>query len=218
MTKKNWISEINLKKGILVGIGGGTGSGKTLIAKNIFQNLGSEEAVIIQQDSYYKDLSDIPFYERDKRNFDHPDAWDWNLLSVHIRQLLNGESIGQPVYDFKKHCRSGETVRVGPHKIIVIEGILVLHDYELRKNMDIKVYVETPDDIRLIRRVRRDIHERGRSVDSVFHQYENSVRPMHLRFVEPSKQFADIIIPEGGMNVVAVDLLKTKIASLIANS
>jgi len=204
-----------LKKGILVGIGGGTGSGKTLIAKNIFQDLGSEEAVIIQQDSYYRDLSDIPFYERDKRNFDHPGAWDWELLSRHIEQLLNGGMIEQPVYDFKEHCRSGESVQVGPHKIIIIEGILVLHDPELRRNMDIKVYVETPDDIRLIRRVRRDIRDRGRTIDSIFHQYENSVRPMHLQFVEPSKQFADVIIPEGGLNAVAVDLLKTKIASLI---
>jgi len=203
------------KAGILIGIGGGTGSGKTLIAHKIIESLASDEAVIIQQDSYYKDLSEIPLYERDKHNFDHPDAWDWTLLKEQVEQLLSGKTIAQPVYDFKAHNRRKETNIIGPHKIIILEGILILHDPGLRGLMDIKAFVETPDDIRLIRRVNRDIKERGRTLASVFHQYQHSVRPMHLQFVEPSKQFADIIVPEGGMNFVAVDLLKTKIASLL---
>jgi len=209
------MNESGEKAGILIGIGGGTGSGKTLIARKIIESLDSAEAVIIQQDSYYKDLSDIPLYERDKHNFDHPEAWDWPLLIEQVNQLLAGKTIAQPVYDFKTHSRSKETKLIGPHKIIILEGILILHNADLRRAMDIKVFVETPDDIRLIRRVKRDIRERGRTVESVFHQYQHSVRPMHLQFVETTKQFADIIVPEGGMNFVAVDLLKTKIASLL---
>ena len=207
-----------MKKGILIGIAGGTGSGKTLIANNIYDSLGSDLVTIIQQDSYYKDWANIPKYERDKRNFDHPDAWDWKLLRQHIHQLLAGKSVVQPLYNYKTHSRTDKNRSIGPHLIIVLEGILVLHDPELRELMDIKVFVETPDDIRLIRRVRRDIEERGRDMHSVFYQYENSVRPMHMQFVEPSKQYAHIIIPEGGLNIVAVDLLKTKIQSLIEES
>ncbi len=203
------------KKGLLIGIGGGTGSGKTLIAQKILEDLGSDEAVIIQQDSYYKDLSQIPLYERDKHNFDHPDAWEWSLLRKQISQLINGRSIKHPIYDFRTHTRTNRTVTIGPHKIVILEGILILHDVALREMMDIKVFVDTPDDIRLIRRAQRDMRERGRTIESVFHQYQHSVRPMHLQFVEPSKQYADIIVPEGGMNVVAVDLLKTKITSML---
>ena len=208
-------NNLHNKKEIFIGIGGGTGSGKTLIAQKIIEDLGPDDAVIIQQDSYYKDLSEIPKYDRDKRNFDHPEAWDWKVLKQNILDLLDEKVVEQPIYDFTTHTRSEQTKIIAPRKIIVLEGILILHDPDLRELMDVKVYVETPDDIRLIRRVKRDIKERGRTVDSVFYQYQHSVRPMHLDFVEPTKQFADIIIPEGGMNLVAVDLLKTKIASLL---
>ena len=204
-----------MKKGILIGMGGGTGSGKTLVAQNIYDSLGSDMTIIIQQDSYYKDWSDIPLYERNKRNFDHPDAWEWSLLRKHIRKLLAGETIQQPIYDYITHSRTNKTRAIGPHLIVILEGLLVLHDPDLREMMDIKVFVDTPADIRLMRRVRQDIEERGRDMESVFYQYEYSVRPMHLQFVEPSKQYAHIIIPQGGMNLVAVDLLKTKIEALI---
>ena len=204
-----------MKKGILIGMGGGTGSGKTLVAQNIYDSLGSDLTIIIQQDSYYKDWSEIPIYERNKRNFDHPDAWDWSLLREHTLRLLAGDTIQQPIYDYITHSKTNQARTIGPHLIIILEGILVLHDPELREIMDIKVFVDTPPDIRLMRRVRRDIEERGRDMKSVFYQYEYSVRPMHLQFVEPSKQYAHIIIPEGGMNLVAVDLLKTKIEALI---
>jgi len=160
-------------------------------------------------------LSELPMYERGKRNFDHPDAFDTELLHLQTKQLVEGRAIEQPIYDFKKHSRTTLTTRIEPKPLIILEGILVLHDPLLRDMMDIKVFVDTPSDIRLIRRVKRDIAERGRELESVFHQYENSVRPMHIQFVEPSKEFADIIIPEGGMNTVAVDMLSTKIKAML---
>ncbi len=171
--------------------------------------------MIIEQDAYYKDLSHLPPEERARRNFDHPDAIDQDLLVQHIQDLLAGKSIEQPIYDFATHTRKPETRRIGEHNIIILEGILILDSPRLRDLMDIKVYVDTDSDIRLIRRLRRDVSERGRTVESVLDQYEKSVRPMHLQFVEPSKRYADIIIPEGGRNVVAIDLLKTKIQSLL---
>lgn len=204
-----------MKERILVGIAGGTGSGKSLVARKIYENIGSEKIVLIQQDSYYKDLSELPMYERGKRNFDHPEAFDGELIRRQIRQLLSGRAIEQPIYDFANHYRTTRTVRIYPRRIIVLEGILILNDPELRKIMDIKVFVDTPPDIRLMRRVERDLKERSRDLDSVFYQYENSVRPMHIQFVEPSKEFADIIIPEGGMNLVAVDMLKTSIEAMV---
>ncbi len=200
---------------ILIGIAGGSGSGKTLVTHRVFSELGSEQVTVIQQDSYYKELSHLTFEERKKQNFDHPDSFDTPLLIQHLKALLAGKTIEIPIYDFKSHSRRPETKRIGGHIIIVLEGILILHSPELRELMDIKVYVDTADDIRLIRRIRRDVKERGRSLESILDQYENSVRPMHLQFIEPSKRYADIIIPEGGYNLVAIDLLKTKIKSLL---
>ncbi len=203
------------EKGILIGIAGGTGSGKTLVANNIYNELGSDRVVILCQDSYYKDLSHLSPEERNAQNFDHPDAIDSELLIEQIKTLLQGKSIQQPIYDFVTHTRKKETKTIGPHTIIVLEGILILDNPDLRDLMDIKIYVDTDPDIRFIRRLRRDILERGRSLESVIQQYEESVRPMHLQFVEPSKRFADIIIPEGGYNRVAIDLIKTKIEALL---
>jgi len=203
------------KKGILIGIAGGSGSGKTLVAKNIYADLGSDRVIRICHDSYYKDLSHLPPEERNKTNFDHPDAIDTDLLVEHLRCLLRGETIEQPVYNFVTHTRNEETLTIGPHSIIVLEGILIFENQALRELMDIKIYVETDPDIRLIRRLRRDILERGRSMESVINQYEQSVRPMHLQFVEPTKRYADIIVPEGGYNLVAIDLIKTKIQALL---
>lgn len=205
-----------MKPAILIGIAGGSGSGKTMVAQRIFDELGSEKVIIIQQDSYYRDLTQLSFEERKRQNFDHPDAFDHELLICHLKELLAGKYIDQPIYDYTIHSRKKETNRIGEHVIIVLEGILILHDPGLRELMDIKVYVDTDDDVRLIRRIRRDVTERGRILDSILDQYENSVRPMHLQFVEPSKRYADIIFPEGGYNLVAIDLLKTKVQALLA--
>jgi uridine kinase len=204
-----------LKKGILIGIAGASGSGKTLVSENIYKQLGSENVVIMEEDSYYRDLSDIPFDERVGRNFDHPDAFDHDLLSEHIRELLGGKTIAHPVYDYATHSRKSETRTVGPHRIVVLEGILLLNEPALRDQMDIKVFIDTAPDICFIRRLRRDIEERGRDVNSVIKQYMETVRPMYLQFVEPSKRHADIIIPQGGKNRVAIDILTTKIKSLL---
>jgi len=204
-----------MSRGILIGIAGGSGSGKTLVAETIDKELGSDRVIIIKQDSYYKDVSHLPYEERASQNFDHPDAFDMPLLRDHLERLLRGEEIERPIYDFTQHRRSPRTERMGPHLVIVLEGILILDDPELRRMMDIKVFIDTDADVRLIRRLRRDLNERGRRIESVIDQYEKSVRPMHLQFVEPSKRYADIIITEGGHNVVAIDLLKTKIRSLL---
>jgi len=204
-----------MRKGILIGIAGGSGSGKTLVSRRLYDELGSDKVIIIQQDSYYKELSHLSFEERKNQNFDHPDALDEVLLLQHIHELLQGNYIEQPIYDFALHTRKKETRRIGDHLIIILEGILILHNPQLRELMDIKVYVDTDDDIRFIRRLKRDIQERGRSLESVIEQYEKLVRPMHLQFVEPSKRYADIIIPQGGHNLVAIDLLKTKIQALL---
>jgi uridine kinase len=200
---------------ILIGLAGGSGSGKTLVARNIVRDLGSDRVVIIDQDSYYKNLEDVPFRDREARNFDHPDAFDQDLLRHHVRELLEGRAIEQPIYDYAEHRRLTETRTVGEHIVIVLEGILIFTDPELRAMMDIKLYVDADPDVRFIRRLRRDLMERGRSVDSIVRQYEESVRPMHLQFVEPAKRWADLIVPEGGHNRVAVDLLKTKIRELL---
>ena len=203
------------RKGILIGIAGGTGAGKTLVAQTIAEDLGTEEVLILEQDSYYKDLQRIPLGERENRNFDHPDAFDNDLLKVHIRDLLAGRPIEQPVYDYTQHRRLAETRRIGEHIVVVLEGILIYVDPELRGMMDIKLFIDADADVRFIRRLRRDLIERGRSADSIIRQYEESVRPMHLQFVEPSKRYADVIIPEGGHNKVAIDLMKSKIRELL---
>jgi len=200
---------------ILIGIAGGSGSGKTLVAKTVFRELGSEKVVIIDQDSYYKDLEQVPLAERDLRNFDHPDAFDTELLRRHLQELRDGRPVAQPIYDYTRHARTRETRPIGEHEVIVLEGILIFWDPGLRALMDIKVFIDADADVRFIRRLQRDIHERGRSPDSIIRQYQESVRPMHLQFVEPTKRYADIIIPEGGHNQVAIDLLKVKIKDLL---
>jgi len=204
-----------MKKSILIGIAGGTGSGKTSMAKNIVRDFRPDQVVIIEQDSYYYDLGKIPMDARNHHNFDHPDAYDFWLLKKQMRELLEGKSVKVPIYDYKTHTRKKDTHNISGHKIIVLEGIMVLVDPELRDMIDIKIYIHTADDIRFIRRMTRDIHERGRSIDSVIQQYMETVRPMHEEFIAPTMHYADIIIPEGGQNKVAVDLFKTKLRSLL---
>ncbi len=204
-----------MSRRILIGIAGGSGSGKTLVARTIVRELGSDRVVIIDQDSYYRDLEAIPHQEREGRNFDHPDAFDNELLKRHVAELLAGHPVEQPIYDYAEHRRLAETRHIGEHTVIVLEGILIFVDPELRSMMDIKLFIDADPDVRFIRRLRRDLVERGRSVDSIIRQYEGSVRPMHLQFVDPSKRHADVIIPEGGHNKVAIDLVKTKIRELL---
>ena len=200
---------------ILIGIAGGSGSGKTLVARTIVRELGTDRVVVIDQDSYYRNLENIPFRDREARNFDHPDAFDNELLRRHIAELLEGHPVEQPIYDYSAHRRLTETRSIGEHLVIVLEGILIFVDPELRALMDIKLFIDADPDVRFIRRLRRDLVERGRSVDSIIRQWEESVRPMHLQFVEPTKRYADLIIPEGGHNRVAIDLVKTKIRELL---
>ena len=200
---------------ILIGLAGGSGSGKTLVARTIVRELGSKRVVVIDQDSYYKNLEQVPFRDREARNFDHPDAFDNELLQQHLRELLEGHPIDQPVYDYAEHRRTEETRLISDHLVVVLEGILIFHDAELRALMDIKLFVDADSDVRLIRRLRRDLIERGRSVDSILRQYEESVRPMHLQFVEPSKRHADLIIPEGGHNMVALDVILAHLKAVI---
>ncbi len=204
-----------MKKVILIGIAGASGSGKTSVATNIIKSLESDEAVIIQEDSYYKDLSDVPFAERKGRNFDHPDAFDHDLLAKHLSQLLNGEAVSHPVYNYKLHTRSKETKTVGPGILIILEGILVFGKVQLRDLMDYRVFIDTPLDICFIRRLKRDVEERGRTADSVIKQYTETVRPMYLQFTEPSRQYADILISGEGRNSETVDILMAKINALL---
>jgi uridine kinase len=204
------------KKHILIGIAGGTASGKTSVAHHIFKVLGgTPDVVIIAQDSYYKALEHLPMQERHQVNFDHPDAFDNELLIAQLRKALSGATVEIPIYDHKSHSRSRETQRIAPHKIIILEGILILENKILRELMDIKVFIDTDADVRFIRRITRDVKERARTFDSVIEQYEKFVRPMHLQFVEPSKRHADIIIPHGIENKVGVDILMTKIKALL---
>jgi uridine kinase len=203
---------------MIIGISGGTGSGKTTVANKILENVEASEVVFIQQDSYYRNLQDLPLDYRQVANFDHPDALDNELLVNHVRKLRAGEAIELPIYNFKTHSRLHETRRVEPKPIVIVEGILIFTDPRLLEQMDIKVFVDTPDDIRFIRRLRRDIAERGRTVESVIEQYTATVRPMHMQFVEPSKRHADVIIPEGGHNLVSIDLLSGKIRERLATT
>jgi len=197
--------------GILIGIAGGSGSGKTSVARSIYDDLGPDKVIILRQDNYYHDLSDLPEDERKSYNFDHPDAFDTPLLIEHMKQLLVGGTVDIPVYDYVNHVRTSEVETVGGNKITILEGILVFYDRWLRDQMRVKVYIDTDADVRFIRRLKRDVFERGRSVESIIAQYESTVRPMHEQFIEPTKRYADVIIPEGAQNRVAVDLLKTKI-------
>ena len=196
---------------MIIGICGGTGSGKTTVAHRILESVSACEVVFLQQDSYYRNLADLALDFREAVNFDHPDSIDNDLLVEHVRELKAGRAVELPVYDFKTHTRRAETLRVEPKPITIIEGILIFADARLLAEMDIKVFVDTPDDIRFIRRLRRDVAERGRTVESVIEQYLTTVRPMHTQFVEPSKRVADVIIPEGGRNLVSVDLISGRI-------
>ncbi|HEV2803183.1 MAG TPA: uridine kinase [Pyrinomonadaceae bacterium] len=202
---------------MIIGICGGTGSGKTTVANKILQSVSANEVAFIQQDSYYRNLDQMPLDYRQKVNFDHPDALDNDLLVEHVRALKGGQTVELPIYDFKNHVRRKETLRMEPKLITIIEGILIFNEKRLLEEMDIKVFVDTPDDIRFIRRLRRDIAERGRTLDSVIEQYLATVRPMHMQFVEPSKRCADVIIPEGGHNMVSIGLLSGKIRERLAD-
>ncbi|WP_088044378.1 uridine kinase [Bacillus sp. EAC] len=202
-------------KPIVIGIAGGTGSGKTSVTKAIYDQFKGHSILMIQQDSYYRDQTHLPMEERLKTNYDHPLAFDNDLFIEHINDLLQYKAIEKPVYDYTIHTRSSETIPVEPKEVIILEGILVLEDERLRDLMDIKIFVDTDADLRILRRIQRDIKERGRTVDSVVEQYVNVVRPMHNSFCEPSKKFADIIIPEGGQNFVAIDLMATKIQTIL---
>ncbi|KEI85401.1 uridine kinase [Clostridium botulinum] len=204
-----------MKRPVLIGITGGTGSGKSTVAKEIYNKFDEACIAMIEQDSYYKDQSSIPFEERCKKNYDHPDAFDNELLIDHLKNLVGLNVIEKPIYDFEAHNRKEETIKVEPRDIIIVEGILVLQDPKVRELLDIKIYVDTDADVRIIRRLLRDINERGRTVDSVINQYLTVVRPMHMQFIEPSKRYADIIIPEGGHNRVAVDMMVANIKHLL---
>ncbi len=205
------------KFAILIGIAGGTGSGKTSVAKAIAADFGKSDVALIELDSYYKDLSHLTLEERATVNFDHPDSVDYSLMKEHIKKLINGDKIENPIYDFATHTRKKETQSVEKQRIIILEGILALYHADIRDMMDIKIFVDTADDIRIIRRIKRDINKRNRTFSSVIEQYYQTVRPMHIQFVEPTKMYADIIIPEGSHNKVAIDILRTKIMTLILN-
>ncbi len=204
-----------MRKPVVIGVTGGSGSGKTSVTKAIYESFKGHSILVIEQDYYYKDQSHLPFEERLKTNYDHPLAFDNNLLIEHLEKLLRYEPIDKPVYDYAIHTRSDQVIHVEPKDVIILEGILVLEDERLRNLMDIKLFVDTDADIRIIRRLTRDIKERGRSFDSVIDQYTNVVRPMHNQFIEPTKRYADIIIPEGGQNHVAIDLMVTKIQTIL---
>ncbi len=205
------------KQAIIIGISGPSASGKSLLANTIVKELGSDQVVVISEDSYYKDSSHLPFAEREQINYDHPDSFDHALLSEHLRRLQRGESIEVPIYSHTKHIRTSETRCVGEHAIIVLEGILLFSDKALREIMDIRIFMSAPLDICLIRRLKRDVVERHRSFESVLHQYETTVRPMYLQFIEPSSRYADLIVPRGGENRIAIDMIQAKMRELLAN-
>jgi uridine kinase len=203
---------------MIIGICGGTGSGKTTIANRILASVSADEVVFIQQDLYYRNLKDMPLDYRNAANFDHPDALDNDLLVNHLKKLNAGEPVELPIYDFRTHTRLPDTTPIQAKPIVIVEGILIFAEPRVLEQMDIKVFVDTPDDIRFIRRLKRDIAERGRTLDSVIEQYINTVRPMHNQFVEPSKRYADVIIPEGGHNLVSIDLISGKIREKLASA
>lgn len=207
--------EIQNKRPIVIGVTGGSGSGKTSVSRAILKALPDHSILLFEQDSYYKDQSNLSFEERLGTNYDHPLAFDTDLLIDQLKDLMNFKAIDKPVYDYEAHTRSNKVAHQEPKEVIIVEGILILEDERLRDLMDIKVYVDTEDDIRIIRRIKRDMEDRGRSLDSVIEQYLTVVKPMHSQFIEPTKKFADIIVPEGGENQVAIDLLTTKVRSIL---
>ncbi len=200
---------------LVIGIAGGSGSGKTTVANVIRERVGDQHIAYLPHDAYYKDLSSLPYNQRIEINFDHPNSLDTELLVQHVKMLVRHQAIEMPVYDFKIHARTHETIHIDPQPVILVEGILIFAEAALRKLFDVKIFVDTDADIRFIRRLERDIAERGRTTDSVIQQYLKTVRPMHLEFVEPSKRSADVIIPEGGWNVVALDMVVARIQALL---
>ena len=210
--------QFTIYQSMIIGICGGTGSGKTTIAKKIVESVGAENVILIEQDSYYKNLADMPLDARHKANFDHPDAFDGDLLIENIRELKKGNSIEKPIYDYKSHTRSEKNELIEPKAVVIIEGILIFSEPRLLDLFDVKVYVDTPADVRFIRRLKRDIKERGRTTESVIEQYFATVRPMHFEFVESSKRRADLIIPEGGKSNVGVEILCGLVREKIGNA
>lgn len=207
------VYKMSKKKPIIIGVSGGSGSGKTSVSRAIYNHFPNHSIMMLEHDSYYKDQSHLTFEERLKTNYDHPFAFDTDLLIEHLEKLLNYETIEKPVYDYVAHTRSTETIIQEPKEVIILEGILILEDKRLRDLMDIKIYVDTDDDIRIIRRIKRDMVERGRTLDSIIDQYLGVVKPMYHQFIEPTKRYADVIVPEGGENHVAIDLINTKVAT-----
>lgn len=201
---------------LVIGIAGGTGSGKTTIASVILDRVGAHKIALLPHDAYYKDLSDLPATQRAQINFDHPDSLDTPLMVQHLKLLKKNESINLPVYDFKTHTRTNQTILINPQRVIIVEGILIFVEPKLRELFDVRIFVDTDPDIRFIRRLERDIAERGRTTESVIKQYLTTVRPMHMEFVEPSKRYADVIIPEGGWNVAAMDMVVARIQALLS--
>ncbi|UBH07765.1 uridine kinase [Macrococcus armenti] len=204
-----------MRKTTIIGIAGGSGSGKTSVTSKILKNLEGYSVALIEQDYYYKNQDHLTFEERLKTNYDHPFAFDNELLIQNLKDLRNGETVEVPTYDYSNHTRSKKTITFEPKDVIIVEGIFALENSELRDLMDVKIYVDTDADLRILRRIVRDIKERGRTMESVIDQYLSVVRPMHNQFIEPTKKYADIIIPEGGSNSVAIDIMTTKIQSLI---
>lgn len=202
---------------IIIGISGASASGKSLLANTIVNELGSDQVIIISEDSYYKDHGDMPFEERAKVNYDHPDSFDHALLYQHLLLLQQNKSVDIPIYNHSLHAREQTTRQIGQHVIIVLEGILLFVEQNLRELMDIRIFMETSLDICLIRRLKRDINERGRTLESVLYQYEETVRPMYLQFIDPSKRYADLIVPHGGENRIAIDMIKAKMRELLKN-
>ena len=203
---------------VVIGIAGGSGSGKTTVQRRIMEAFGPHRIALLDHDSYYIDLSHLPAEERARFNFDHPDALETDLMVEHLDRLLAGEAVEKPTYDFTTHSRRPATETVQPHAVVIVEGILVLAEPELCDRMDIKIFVDADDDVRLIRRIQRDLHERGRDIETVIQQYQRTVRPMHLEFVEPSKRGADVIIPRGGHNRVALDMVLAHVQGLLAEA
>lgn len=203
-----------MQKPLVIGVAGGSGSGKTTVVRRIVESIGDEQVTVLDQDRYYRDRNDLRLEERAALNYDHPDSLETDLLVRHVLELREGRPVQVPVYDFARHARQAATDQATPRKAIIVEGILIFADAALRGLMDVKVFVDADDDTRFIRRLQRDISERGRTVNSVIEQYLGTVKPMHLEFVEPSKRYADIIIPLGGHNTVAIDMLLTLIRSL----
>ena len=200
---------------LVIGIAGGSGSGKTTLVRIILERVGADRIAYLPHDAYYKDLSELPLNQRHMINFDHPDSLDNPLLIQHVLQLRGKQPVDLPIYDFKTHSRTTQTRRIDPQPVIIVEGILIFVEPELRRLFDVKIFVDTDSDIRFIRRLERDINERGRTTETVVHQYLATVRPMHLEFVEPSKRYADVIIPEGGLNEVAMDMVVARLEALL---